>query len=918
VRYRIARGLGDVLLVRSRYEECGRMLDEAARLAADDAARADIEERRTQLALKRGDLRVAAEHGERALRLIGRRVPGGRARCALACLWQLLIQVLHTYLPRLFVGRRRPEQAGSDRFAIRVYHSITAPYFFARGAVWSMWAHLREMNLSERYGPSAELGRAYGLHGAICSGFPRFFERAARYTRKGVALCGERGDVWGQARAMQFLSLSRCGLGHYREAIEAAEESARLFERAGDHWEATGPLCWGALARYHEGDLAGAVEAARQLFERARALDDAHGLAFAVDTWARATDGRVPADVLQTELDRRSEHVQTTCLVAQAEAIRLLAEGDASGALSLIETWLQRLRKEGALLQEASVSLLVYRATAWRRLAEKLPPSGPHARMLARARRALRPALRAGRKFRNSEPHALREAALVAAMSGRPERALDLIDRSIAAAARLGARYQLALSREARAELRVAQERPGAAEELERARAELHTLRAPIAEPAQVTVSLIDRFRAIMEAGQRIARALAVEDVFEALRAGALALLPARRCSILAPSDGSDAADARVVHGDADPVSPEMVSEALAGKPVVLPRGQQPIAADATLARAGVRSALCAPVIARGRVAALLYATSSDVSAAFGEAAEQMAEFLTALAGAALENADGFLRVQQASRELEGRVVARTAELARANADLAASVKQLEDTQQQLLHAGRMAAVGTLIAGLSHELNNPLTVIIGNMENLVRLMPAADDQQRRMAEAIERQARRAARLVGALLRFARTQPEKREPVDPRDLVRTVADLVSAEARRRDIDLQVSLPEELPAIAISQQDIESALVNITTNALQATPPRGRVEVEVAPEERAGASGVAFVVRDTGVGIEPELLPQIFDPFFTTKPAGQGTGLGLSLARQAVTAHGGHIDVDSTPGQGTAMRLWIPVETEERNS
>jgi signal transduction histidine kinase len=204
------------------------------------------------------------------------------------------------------------------------------------------------------------------------------------------------------------------------------------------------------------------------------------------------------------------------------------------------------------------------------------------------------------------------------------------------------------------------------------------------------------------------------------------------------------------------------------------------------------------------------------------------------------------------------------------------------------------------------------------MENLVRLMPDADEQQRSMAEAIDRQARRAARLVGALLRFSRTQPEKREPVDPRELVRTVADLVSAEARRRDIDLRVSAPEALPAIAISQQDIESALVNITTNALQATPPRGRVEVEVAAQERAGAAGIAFLVRDTGVGIEPELLPQIFDPFFTTKPAGEGTGLGLSLARQTVTAHGGHIDVDSTPGEGTAMRLWLPLEPATSSS
>ncbi len=826
----MSRGLGDVLLVRSSYDECARMLDEAARLADGDAARADVEERRAQLALKRGDVRVAAEHGERALRLIGRPVPRNRTACAFAVVWQALIQMLHTARPRLFVGRRPLERAGDEMFAIRIYHTITAPYFFSRGAVWSLWAHLRALNLSESYGPSTALGRAYGLHGAICSGIPPFFGRAIRYARRGAALCRELGDIWGQAQATQFLAPTLCATGRYREAIEAAEESADLFERAGDAWEAGGALSWSALARYREGDLAGALAVARRLFERSRALGDGRSVAFAVNVWARATDGQVPAEVLAEEL-QRDEQVHTACLVAQAESIRLLAAGDADAAEALLDAWLRRMREEGILLQEPSVSLLSYRVAALRRQAELVPATDPRrrARILARARRACRRALRAGRKFRNSEPHALREAALVTAMSGRPARALALIDRSVEAAERLGARHELALSREARAELGVALGRPGAGDELERARGELHALRAPPAQQqVRVTVSLVDRFRSILDAGHRIARSLAAEEVFEELRAGALALLPAHRCSIVKPA-GPGGREAQVVHGDADPVSPAMIAEAVnGGRTVVWPNHGRPAATEPALERAAVRSALCAPIVVRGRVAALLHATHVNVSAAFGEEAEQIADFLTALAGAALENAEGLLRVQQFSRDLEMRVDERTAELARANAELAASMRQLEQTQHQLLHAGRMAAVGTLIAGLSHELNNPLTVIVGNIENLIRLMPDADDQQHRVAEAIDRQARRAARLVGALLRFSRTQPETREPVQPADLVRTVAYLVAAEARRRDVELRVAPAEELPLLPMSQHDIESALVNIVTNALQATPPRGRVE------------------------------------------------------------------------------------------
>jgi signal transduction histidine kinase len=127
-------------------------------------------------------------------------------------------------------------------------------------------------------------------------------------------------------------------------------------------------------------------------------------------------------------------------------------------------------------------------------------------------------------------------------------------------------------------------------------------------------------------------------------------------------------------------------------------------------------------------------------------------------------------------------------------------------------------------------------------------------------------------------------------------------------------LNVSMAEGLPAIPMSRQDIESALINIATNALQASPPRGQVLIEATAESRAGIPGVAFTIRDTGPGIDADLLPHIFDPFFTTKPAGQGTGLGLSIAHQAVAAHTGRLEVDSKPGAGTTMRVWLPVEPD----
>jgi len=243
--------------------------------------------------------------------------------------------------------------------------------------------------------------------------------------------------------------------------------------------------------------------------------------------------------------------------------------------------------------------------------------------------------------------------------------------------------------------------------------------------------------------------------------------------------------------------------------------------------------------------------------------------------------------------------------------------RQLAALRKQLLHAGRMAAVGTLFAGLTHELNNPLSVIVGNVDNLRNLAPAGEPIAR-VIDAIDRQATRATRLVSALLRFSRTGPGAAEEVPPDELVRLVVDLLAAEARRREIALRVSVADGLNPLVVVRHEVESALVNITTNALQATPEGGVVELLVFAESRDVVPGVRFVARDTGIGIAPEILPQIFDPFFTTKPEGEGTGLGLSLAREIAISHGGQLTVESVVGHGTTMSLWLPERVSSARS
>jgi PAS domain S-box-containing protein len=234
--------------------------------------------------------------------------------------------------------------------------------------------------------------------------------------------------------------------------------------------------------------------------------------------------------------------------------------------------------------------------------------------------------------------------------------------------------------------------------------------------------------------------------------------------------------------------------------------------------------------------------------------------------------------------------------------------REVKRLRESLVQSEKMAAMGTLVAGLSHELNNPLGIIIGFAQGLAR-RTSMDESVRGAVASIERQAQRCAQLVRALLDFSRKKVPVRERVAVSALFGRVSELVSGQARRAGVSFEVLTPPvELPELEVSVQEIESALLNLITNALDATPSGGSVRVSAQPVAEGG--GVELVVRDTGSGMSEEVRQRAFDPFFTTKPVGQGTGLGLSITRNIVEAHGGAIDVKTAPGSGTTVRLWLP--------
>jgi signal transduction histidine kinase len=292
-------------------------------------------------------------------------------------------------------------------------------------------------------------------------------------------------------------------------------------------------------------------------------------------------------------------------------------------------------------------------------------------------------------------------------------------------------------------------------------------------------------------------------------------------------------------------------------------------------------------------------------------------QLVSATIEADLENVLLNHQLRAFTAQLEKKVEERTADLARSNSELEVSLRRVRETQEELVEAGKTAAILTLVEGLSHELNNPIGVILGCAQGLLARV-APDPTWQRPLEAIERQAKRCGQLVKALLGFAANRSPALARVAPAKLLQHVAADLYSEATERGVELRISpVATDLPLLSLDVQNIRAALKRLVRNALDATSSGGAVEINVRERELDLVAGVEFTVLDSGTGIPAALLPRIFDPFFTTKPPGKGVGLGLSLARQSIESHGGRIEVQSAVGRGTTVRAWLPAAADDRS-
>ena len=233
---------------------------------------------------------------------------------------------------------------------------------------------------------------------------------------------------------------------------------------------------------------------------------------------------------------------------------------------------------------------------------------------------------------------------------------------------------------------------------------------------------------------------------------------------------------------------------------------------------------------------------------------------------------------------------------------------QIRSLERSLVRAEKLATIGTLAAGVAHEMGTPLGIISGRAEQLLSRLPDGDSAEpaRKNIASILSQVDKVSMTIRQLLDFARVRPIATEAITPALAVEGAAALLDHHFRMARVSLEVDIPPAVPTVAADPGQLEQVLVNLLMNACDACGASGHVWVRA----HAADDRVAIEISDDGAGIAAEHLPMVLDPFFTTKKRGQGTGLGLTIVADIVKNHRGSLELESTPGEGTTVRVSLP--------
>ncbi len=445
IRFRVAEGLGDVLMMRGRYDQGSEQFEAARSLAKGNVFLARMEGKLGYLFFKKGVMENAARYFEQALTELGNPPPSNLVTQFFALAKEGVSQILHTYFPSWFVARREggTDTCRMDLMRARIYDGLAYPYWFTASPIQMLWTHLRHVNLAERYPDSQELGRAYAFHAITMTAIP-LAERGARYADRSYEIHGETGDRLGQGKARSFQTFSLLALGKFKEGVESGREAVDLLTQAGDVWEANMARIILSQPLYFLGDLRNSYLEAKQAYEMAKETGDYSGMSIALYFWAPAAPHLLPKGAMQIERERERQDPLSTATGIQGRGLELLlGEDNPEEGAKVIDESLVVARKRG-LRNPCIFCGVSWKATALRIVAQR-ESEGPARRTAMKvAKRAIRKALKITKKYLTLRSRALREWAIMAMHEDREEQARKYFAQSLSVVESQAAEYERA------------------------------------------------------------------------------------------------------------------------------------------------------------------------------------------------------------------------------------------------------------------------------------------------------------------------------------------------------------------------------------------------------------------------------------------------------------------------------------------
>lgn len=929
-RHRIESMMAEVLMLQGDYTEAATWLDACLRTANSQHDEALVAMRRGELAFKRGNKDQAVDLYEFALKQLGESICENRMQLFAKLFVEIGIQALHTALP-FTTARRKDGPDETEQLCLKLYSHTAHAYWYTRDKFYTLWAHLRGMNRGEQYAPTSMLAQAYSEHAPAMS-LLGWYKRGEKYAKRSLEIRKTLKDIWGQGQSRNFISILHYSASQFDDCVRESTQAVNVLERTGDFWEVHIARYQLAAALYRQGNLEEALNHARANYRSAIQRNDFQGTGNVVEIWARASLGNIPLEVLETELGRDVYDPQRICQVKIAHGVYLYYQERFAEAVSSFSEAI--VFAEHASVVNTYVSpAYAWLATAMRCQLETSPPKTASGRkaMLQDVSKAAKRALKVSKQFTNELPHALREYAAVCAINGQDQKAQTYFEKSIASANEQNAKLEhtesvlLHASYGRETGWKIEEQRFKEASQL------MSELRLSVgSNEDRGSLSLVDRFDSLLEAGRRIATGTDPDSIRKEVIDASTRLLRGDRVFLVLQQTGGGN---MVTQPSKMPFDKGIVKQSEDMRSTVICDLEkietQKFKHTGTSKHESYGTYLCCPIMVRDQIQAYLYVANSLMMGMYGDDETRIANYLASAAGAALEKADGFARLQELNQTLENKVADRTETLEQRNQEIGRTADRLRAAQKSLRTAKEAAeqanhAKSEFLARMSHEIRTPITAVLGYTELMLRGIVADEAEQQRHLQSIHGNGSHLLNLLNDILDLSKIEADKIEveriSCVPAKVIGDVVTSLQGKAKQKGILLQLRSEGGMPeTITCDPTRLRQIVTNLIGNAIKFTAEGGvtvKLGTTLSPESQL-PNRICIAIEDTGIGMEPSQLEHIFDPFTqadtsTTRQFG-GTGLGLAISKRLAEALGGELSVTSKRGTGSTFQISIAADT-----